>query len=111
MAAKSSGQPDHAKKPKEPKGPESVSMSNKPRGALVDEGPPIYLRPSSVFADFRNFKHFPTWGKFPVEDDLDLRYYGDMGGNVYGPKRHWCFLAEIVGVVPCDDGSEGPARQ
>ena len=58
------------------------------------------------FADFRNFKHFPTVGSLPQEDELNLRYYREKG-LAYQPKHHWCFL----GQKPHKSGSRRPFWQ
>ena len=39
---------------------------------------------------------FPGFIDLPDENDIDLEFYEKKDMDVYGPHRHWCFLAEIV---------------
>ena len=41
---------------------------------------------------------FPTFAELPDENDIDPAFYGTVDGYTYTPRKHWCFLAEIVGV-------------
>ena len=86
---------------KEPQKPTKVNEPNKPKETPGKKNTEyVQLAPPQKLADFRSFRQFPTVGALPNEDDVDLRYYRDMGGYGYEPKRHWCFLGEIVEVAP-----------
>lgn len=47
-------------------------------------------------ADLRDDAIFPTFQGLPYENDLDLDYFEAEDGYTYRPRKHWCFLAEIV---------------
>ena len=47
---------------------------------------------------FRDSGAFPTFADIPDENDLDLKFYETVDGFNYTPRKHWCFLAEIVGI-------------
>lgn len=48
--------------------------------------------------NFRGSRTFPTFADLPDENDLDLSFYETTDGFTYTPQKHWCFLAEIVGI-------------
>ncbi|KAK3984905.1 SET domain-protein [Cladorrhinum sp. PSN332] len=50
------------------------------------------------YANFRNEETFPPFSKLPEEYDINLSFYEISSSNVYKPRRHWCFLAEICDV-------------
>ncbi|KAF3910298.1 hypothetical protein ABW21_db0206599 [Orbilia brochopaga] len=52
----------------------------------------------SQHADFRNETTFPSFEDLPGENDLSLDYWDTVEGFSYHPRRHWCFLAEIIDV-------------
>lgn len=52
-------------------------------------------RPGQL-ADLRNSDIFPRFHDLPDENDVDLNYYRSSDMVTYQPRRHWCFLAEIV---------------
>lgn len=54
---------------------------------------------SGPFANLRSLRSFPTFAGLPEEDLVDLSFYRDMLIG-YAPRRHWCFLGEIVDIVP-----------
>lgn len=54
---------------------------------------------SGPFANLRSLRSFPTFYRLPEEDLLGLGFYRDMGVG-YVPRRHWCFLGEIVDIFP-----------
>ncbi|KAM0344834.1 hypothetical protein ACHAPU_007216 [Fusarium lateritium] len=39
---------------------------------------------------------FPSFFGLPDENDVDEDFYQSTDGATYQPRRHWCFLAEIV---------------
>jgi hypothetical protein len=43
----------------------------------------------------RNNVTFPAFSDLPHENDVDPTYY-DEGPYKFSPRRHWCFLGEIV---------------
>lgn len=43
----------------------------------------------------RNCVTFPSFDDLPHENDIDFTYY-DEGPYRFAPRRHWCFLGEIV---------------
>lgn len=46
--------------------------------------------------DLRNRAIFPGFGDLPGENIVDLNFYESSDMVTYQPRRHWCFLAEIV---------------
>lgn len=61
--------------------------------------PPTIVQQRKKFgkgSDLRDTETFPPFHDCPDENDLDLRYYSDQGGD---PLRHWCFLGEVVQVT------------
>jgi len=49
-------------------------------------------------ADFRSERIFPPFLSLPDDDSIDLDFYTSQDGFRYIPGRHWCFLAEVIGV-------------
>ncbi len=49
-------------------------------------------------ADLRNDSMFPCFDELPGENDLDLNFLESTDGFTYHPRKHWCFLAEIVHI-------------
>ncbi|KAH8742310.1 hypothetical protein F5883DRAFT_376799, partial [Diaporthe sp. PMI_573] len=49
-------------------------------------------------ANFRNEETFPTFAGLPGEDDIDRAFYDTTDGFRYIPRKHWCFLAEIIDI-------------
>lgn len=49
---------------------------------------------------FRNQATFPSFLQLPDETDVDDDFFESRDGVNYRPRRHWCFLAEIVDFVP-----------
>ncbi|KAM0493506.1 hypothetical protein ACHAP8_009136 [Fusarium lateritium] len=45
---------------------------------------------------FRNQDVFPSFLALPDENEIDHNFFEIRGGVHYRPRRHWCFLAEIV---------------
>jgi hypothetical protein len=45
---------------------------------------------------FRNQATFPSFFQLPDETDVDDDFFESRDGVNYRPRRHWCFLAEIV---------------
>jgi hypothetical protein len=39
---------------------------------------------------------FPSFRECPYESDTPHAYWRDLGGGVYLPRRHWCYLGEIT---------------
>ena len=54
---------------------------------------------SGPFANLRGLRSFPTFSRLPEENLLDLTFYKNIGVG-YVPRHHWCFLGEIVDIVP-----------
>ncbi|RYP61730.1 hypothetical protein DL770_009731 [Monosporascus sp. CRB-9-2] len=50
------------------------------------------------YANFRNEETFPTFAGLPGENDIDLPFYDTVDGFTYTPRKHWCFLTEIMDV-------------
>lgn len=50
------------------------------------------------YANLRNDATFPSFDALPEENGLDLRFFESDDGYSYHPRKHWCFLAEIVGI-------------
>jgi hypothetical protein len=46
--------------------------------------------------DFRNRSTFPGFKDLPDDKTLSLNLYEGSGAVTYQPRRHWCFLAEIM---------------
>ncbi|KAK7418595.1 hypothetical protein QQZ08_011179 [Neonectria magnoliae] len=46
--------------------------------------------------DLRNRATFPSFMELPDENDVDEDFFKSNDGVNYKPRRHWCFLAEIV---------------
>lgn len=51
--------------------------------------------PKGKDSDLRNRSTFPSFAEIPHEDDYDTEYYRECGSILY-PRKHWCFLGEIV---------------
>lgn len=43
-------------------------------------------------------RYFPSFASCPNDSDLDPVFYATPDNFRYGPKHHWCLLAEIVDV-------------
>ncbi|KAJ9130675.1 hypothetical protein NKR23_g12079 [Pleurostoma richardsiae] len=54
--------------------------------------------PKQQYANFRNEETFPTFASLQGEDDINMRFYDTADGFNYTPRKHWCFLAEIVDI-------------
>lgn len=52
----------------------------------------------SPLADLRNEGSFPAFDSLPDENDVDLEFFDTADGFSYRPRKHWCFLAEIVDI-------------
>jgi hypothetical protein len=59
------------------------------------EKPPI----PGPLANLRRRATFPGFIGLPNENDVDLDFYERKVTGTYGPRRHWCFLAEIVDIL------------
>ena len=69
---------------------------------IIDTGPADSKKKqggSGPFANLQNLRSFTTFSRLPEKDLLDLTFYRNMGVG-YVPRRHWCFLGEIVDIVP-----------
>lgn len=53
------------------------------------------VRPGQL-ANLRSHATFPGFVDLPDENHVDLDFYESSGGNTHRPRRHWCFLGEIV---------------
>lgn len=41
--------------------------------------------------------HFPAYRGLPYDDEVPANYYAvDRHTGVYKPRKHWCYIAEIV---------------
>ena len=49
-------------------------------------------------ANLMDRTYFPVFGGLPHEDNIDLDYYDSENGFHYTPRKHWCFLAEVVAI-------------
>lgn len=47
-------------------------------------------------ADLRSHATFPGFIDLPDENNVDLDFYESSDVATYRPRRHWCFLGEIV---------------
>ncbi|KAH7409864.1 hypothetical protein DE146DRAFT_674726 [Phaeosphaeria sp. MPI-PUGE-AT-0046c] len=47
-------------------------------------------------ANLRSRTTFPGFTDLPGENDVDLEFYERSNRGTYRPRRHWCFLGEIV---------------
>ena len=56
-----------------------------------------------AITDLRQKKFFPDFKNLPDKHDIDLRYYRSTDDHRYFPRKHWCFLAEIVEVFVFGD--------
>ncbi|KAM5341757.1 hypothetical protein ACJ41O_014788 [Fusarium nematophilum] len=56
------------------------------------------LPESRQYADLRDEETFPEFNWLPGENDVDLVFYDTVDGCTYKPRKHWCFLAEIIDV-------------
>jgi SET domain len=52
----------------------------------------------SQYADLRSETAFPPFDDLPGENDIDLEFYESADGFSYRPRKHWCFLTEIIDV-------------
>lgn len=50
------------------------------------------------YADLRDDATFPSFEGLPDEHGLDLEFFESEDGYSYHPRKHWCFLAEIVAI-------------
>ncbi|KAH0559823.1 hypothetical protein GP486_003658 [Trichoglossum hirsutum] len=50
------------------------------------------------YANLRNEGTFPTFSGLPEDDGIDLSFYDTADGFSYTPRKHWCFLAEIIDI-------------
>ncbi|KAM0269036.1 hypothetical protein ACHAQH_009853 [Verticillium albo-atrum] len=50
------------------------------------------------YADLRDDAMFPSFSALPEENDLDLDFFESNDDFSYRPRKHWCFLAEIVDI-------------
>ncbi|SPO02967.1 related to FMP27 Found in Mitochondrial Proteome [Cephalotrichum gorgonifer] len=50
------------------------------------------------YADLRDDSTFPSFHGLPDENELDLEFFESNDGFSYHPRKHWCFLAEIVEI-------------
>jgi hypothetical protein len=41
---------------------------------------------------------FPAFDGLPEENNVSLEFYESADGSSYRPRKHWCFLAEIIDV-------------
>jgi hypothetical protein len=55
-------------------------------------------KPKSLgqLANLRSRATFPGFINLPVENDIDPEFYKSSNTGAYRPRRHWCFLGEIV---------------
>ncbi|KAG1740244.1 hypothetical protein EDD22DRAFT_959213 [Suillus occidentalis] len=54
--------------------------------------------PNTFESLLRNDITFPAFSDLPDENDVDPTYY-DGGPYRFSPRRHWCFLGEIVASI------------
>lgn len=53
---------------------------------------------ASGYADLQDEVSFPLFEDLPGDNDINMRFLGTIDGFHYSPRRHWCFLGEIVSV-------------
>ena len=53
---------------------------------------------TSQYADLRSGTAFPPFDDLPEDNDISLEFFESADGFSYHPRKHWCFLAEIVDV-------------
>ncbi|KAK7414307.1 hypothetical protein QQX98_006824 [Neonectria punicea] len=56
------------------------------------------MNSDKVYADLRDDAMFPSFGALPEENDVDVDFFESSDGFSYRPRKHWCFLAEIVAI-------------
>ncbi|KAI9648889.1 hypothetical protein NHQ30_001455 [Ciborinia camelliae] len=54
------------------------------------------LQKPGQMADLRNHATFPGFADLPDENDVDPEFYDGGKSGIFKPRRHWCFLGEIV---------------
>jgi hypothetical protein len=52
----------------------------------------------SQYADLWSETAFPAFDGLPEENDVSPEFYESADGSSYRPRKHWCFLAEIIDV-------------
>ncbi|KAH6637398.1 hypothetical protein C7974DRAFT_140533 [Boeremia exigua] len=52
--------------------------------------------PLGQLANLRRRATFPGFTDLPDENDVELEFYERSNTGTYRPRRHWCFLGEIV---------------
>jgi hypothetical protein len=57
---------------------------------------------TTVLTTLRSRTTFPSFSALPEDKSIDLAFYQRNGEGVYVPRRHWCFLGEIVGSFTFD---------
>jgi hypothetical protein len=50
------------------------------------------------YANFRNEETFPAFVSLPRDDDMNVTFYSTVDGFNPLPRKHWCFLAEIISI-------------
>lgn len=58
-------------------------------------------KPQRQYADFRDGVMFPAFGALPEENGIGLGFFQSNDEFLYEscrPRKHWCFLAEIVEI-------------
>jgi len=50
------------------------------------------------YANFRDNRIFPMFASLPEDYSIDLTFYNIIDGLNFIPRKHWCFLAEIVEI-------------
>ena len=53
----------------------------------------------SEYANLRSEAAFPPFDDLPEEYDINLEFYESTDGFSFRPRKHWCFLAEIIEVM------------
>ena len=56
------------------------------------------LPDSRQYANFRNEEIFPAFVGLPRDDDINVTFYNTVDGFNRMPRKHWCFLAEIIDI-------------
>lgn len=70
------------------------SRAEEVAGCLQQKKPPEARK----YANFRNNEAFPIFAGLPEENDINLAFYNTVDGFSYMPRKHWCFLAEIIDI-------------
>ncbi|KUL81766.1 hypothetical protein ZTR_09241 [Talaromyces verruculosus] len=49
--------------------------------------------------DLRADANFPAFEDLPGDSDINMEFYSSIDGFYYTPRKHWCFLAEVIEIT------------